>query len=175
MAKRKFLSDEYNYILEILEQMLEKDIILPLPSIEFILKLEKYWRVVLPKDYKKFIMKKNGLIPRKNTFKLRNKEYIIERFLCVLENIKNNLLGMYDIDVVMTQLDERIFVHEDILGFELIPIAALFSGDFVCLNFIKDKSIPSLCIWYHEESYELNPTVEFLANNFTEFLEMLHE
>ena len=100
---------------------------------------------------------------------------MIERFLCVLENSKDNPLGVYDIDVVMSQLDERLFVHEDILGFELIPILALFGGDFVCLNYLENPENPSICIWYHEESYELDPAIEFVANNFAEFLDMLQD
>ena len=95
--------------------------------------------------------------------------------MCVLENAKDNSLGMYDIDVVMSQLDERLFVHEDILGFELIPIVALYGGDFLCLNYVGDTENPSICIWYHEESYELEPAIELVANNFTEFLAMLQD
>ena len=60
------------------------------------------------------------------------------------------------------------------MGLQLIPIVALFGGDFICLDYTKSKENPSICIWYHEASYELDPAVEFVANNFTEFLKMLH-
>ena len=75
----------------------------------------------------------------------------------------------------MAQQDQAVIVHEDFLGFELIPIAALFGGDFVCLNYVKDPENPSMCNWYHEESYELEPAIELVANNFTEFLIMLQD
>ena len=150
-------------------------IIYPLPTDALLLEREVVWRVKLPDDYKEFIMRKNGFRLSKNLYSLTNRSFLIERFLCILENTKDNPLGMYDIDVVMSQLDERLFVHEDILGFELIPIAALFGGDFVCLNYVEDSEKPSICIWYHEESYELEPAIEFLANNFTEFLSMLQD
>ena len=153
----------------------DQSIIYPLPTDALLQEREVAWKVQLPEDYKKFIMRKNGFRPSKNSFSLKNRSFLIERFLCVLENTKDNPLGMYDIDVVMSQLDERLFVHEDILGFELVPIAALFGGDFVCLNYIEDPKNPSICIWYHEESYELEPSVEFVANNFTEFLDMLQD
>lgn len=74
-----------------------------------------------------------------------------------------------------TQLEGRIVFDEDNVGMQLIPIAALFGGDFVCLNYVEDSENPSICIWYHEESYELGPAIGFLANNFTEFLAMLYE
>ena len=151
----------------------DQSIIYPLPTDALLQEREISWRVKLPDDYKDFIMKNNGFRPSKNLFSLTNRSFLIERFLCVLENTKDTPLGMYDIDVVMSQLDERLFVHEDILGFELIPIAALFGGDFVCLNYVEDSENPSICIWYHEESYELEPAIELVANNFTELLAML--
>ena len=150
-----------------------QSIIYPLPTDALLQEREVAWRVKLPDDYKKFIMRKNGFRPSKNLFSLTNRSFLIERFLCILENTKDNPLGMYDIDVVMSQLDERLFVHEDILGFELIPIVALYGGDFLCLNYLEDTENPSICIWYHEESYELEPAIELVAINFTEFLVML--
>ena len=152
-----------------------QSIIYPLPTDALLQEREVAWRVKLPDDYKELIMRKNGFRLSKNLYSVTNRSFLIERFLCILENTKDNPLGMYDIDVVMSQLDERLFVHEDILGFELIPIAALFGGDFVCLNYVEDSEKPSICIWYHEESYELEPAIEFLANNFTEFLAMLQD
>ena len=152
-----------------------QSIIYPLPTDALLQEREVAWRVKLPDDYKEFIKRKNGFRPSKNLFSLTNRSFLIERFLCILENTKDNSVGMYDIDVVMSQLDERLFVHEDILGFELIPIAALYGGDFLCLNYVENTANPSICIWYHEESYELEPAVEFVANNFTEFLVMLQD
>jgi len=153
----------------------DQSIIYPLPTDALLQEREVAWKVQLPEDYKKFIMRKNGFCPSKNLFSLQNRSFLIERFLCVLENTKDNPLGVYDIDVVVSQLDERLFVHEDILGFELVPIAALFGGDFLCLNYIEDPENPSICIWYHEESYELEPAIEFVADSFTEFLAMLQD
>lgn len=157
------------------QQQQDQSIISPLPTDALLNEREVAWRVKLPDDYKNFIMRKNGFRPSKNLFSVTNRSFLIERFLCVLENSKDNPLGMYDIDVVMSQLDERLFVHEDILGFELIPIVALYGGDFLCLNYVENSENPSMCIWYHEESYELDPAIEFVANNFTEFLAMLQD
>lgn len=156
-------------------RQIDQSMIYPLPTDALLQERETAWRVNLPEDYKKFIMRKNGFRTSKNLFSLKNRSFLIERFLCVLENSKDNPLGVYDIDVVMSQLDERLFVHEDILGFELVPIAALFGGDFLCLNYIENPENPRICTWYHEESYELEPAIEFVANNFTEFLAMLQD
>ena len=153
----------------------EQAMIYPLPTDALLQEREVAWKVRLPDDYKNFIMRKNGFRPSKNLFSVTNRSFLIERFLCVLENSKDNPLGMYDIDVVMSQLDERLFVHEDILGFELIPIVALYGGDFLCLNYVENSENPSMCIWYHEESYELEPAIELVANNFTEFVAMIQD
>ena len=153
----------------------DQSVIYPLPTDALLQEREVAWKVRLPDDYKNFIIRKNGFRPSKNLFSLTNRSFLIERFLCILENTKDNPLGMYDIDVVMSQLDERLFVHEDILGFELIPIVALYGGDFLCLNYLEDTENPSICIWYHEESYELEPAIELVAINFTEFLVMLQD
>ena len=152
-----------------------QSIIYPLPTDALLQEREVAWRVKLPDDYKEFIKRKNDFCPSKNLFSLTNRSFLIERFLSILENTKDNPLGMYDIDVVMSELDERLFVHEDILGFELIPIVALYGGDFLCLNYLEDTENPSICIWYHEESYELEPAIELVAINFTEFLVMLQD
>ena len=135
---------------------------------------EVVWRVKLPDDYKEFIKKENGLIPSKRYFHFGNNEKVIEHFLAILAISGEKAEEAYDIGVVSTQLEGRIVFDEDYVGMQLIPIAALFGGDFVCLNYIEDPKNPSICIWYHEESYELEPAIEFVANNFTEFLAMLY-
>ena len=136
---------------------------------------EVAWRVKLPDDYKEFIKKENGIIPSKRYFHFGNNEKVIDRFLAILAISGEKTEEAYDIGVVSTQLEGRIVFDEDNVGMQLIPIAALFGGDFVCLNYVKETENPSICIWYHEESYDLEPAIEFLANNFTEFLAMLQD
>jgi len=157
--------------------MTQKDqsIIYPLPTDALLQEREVAWRVKLPDDYKEFIKKENGVIPSKRYFDFENNEKVIDRFLAILAISGKKTEEDYDIGVVSTQLEGRIVFDEDNVGMQLIPIAALFGGDFVCLNYVKETENPSICIWYHEESYELEPAIEFLANNFTEFLAMLQD
>ena len=63
-----------------------QSIIYPLPTDKLLQESEVAWRVKLPDDYKKFIMRNNGFRPSKNLFSLRNRSFLIERFLCILEN-----------------------------------------------------------------------------------------
>lgn len=153
----------------------EQAIIYPLPTDALLHEREVAWRVKLPDDYKEFIKKENGLIPTKRYFHFGNNEKVIGRFLAILAISGEKADEAYDIGVVSTQLEGRIVFDEDYVGMQLIPIAALYGGDFLCLNYVEDAENPSICIWYHEESYELEPAVEFVANSFTEFLDMLYE
>ena len=152
-----------------------QSIIYPLLTDALLLEREVVWRVKLPDDYKEFIKKENGVIPSKRYFHFEHNEKVIDRFLAILAISGEKTEEDYDIGVVSTQLEGRIVFDEDNVGMQLIPIAALFGGDFVCLNYVEDSENPSICIWYHEESYELEPAIEFLANNFTEFLARLQD
>lgn len=152
-----------------------QSIIYPLPTDALLQEREVAWRVKLPDDYKEFIKKENGVIPSKRYFHFEHNEKVIDHFLAILAISGEKTEEDYDIGVVSTQLEGRIVFDEDNVGMQLIPIAALFGGDFVCLNYVEDSEKTSICIWYHEESYELEPAIEFLANNFTEFLAMLQD
>ena len=151
-----------------------QSIIYPLPTDALLQEREVAWRVKLPDDYKEFIKKENGIIPSKRYFHFGNNEKVIDRFLAILAISGEKTEEAYDIGVVSTQLEGRIVFDEDNVGMQLIPIAALYGGDFLCLNYVEDPDNPNICIWYHEESYELEPSLEFVANNFTEFLAMLY-
>ncbi len=95
--------------------------------------------------------------------------------MCILEDTENHEMGMYDIDVNLTKLDARLITDEDLVGAELVPIAALFGGDFVCLDYYKDRENPQIAIWYNDESEDLDPSTNTIANSFQEFLNMLFE
>ena len=153
----------------------DQSIIYPLPNDALLHEIEVAWKVRLPDDYKEFIKNENGLIPSKRYFHFGDNEKVIDRFLAILAISGEKPEEVYDIGVVSTQLEGRIVFDEDYVGMQLIPIAALFGGDFVCLNYVKDSENPSICIWYHEESYELEPAIELVANNFAEFLDMLQD
>ena len=152
-----------------------QSIIYPLPTDALLQEREVAWGVKLPDDYKEFIKKENGVIPSKRYFHFEHNEKVIDRFLAILAISGEKTEEDYDIGVVSTQLEGRIVFDEDNVGMQLIPIAALYGGDFLCLNYVEDSENPNISIWYHEESYELEPVIEFLAKNFTEFLAMLQD
>ncbi|WP_338150456.1 SMI1/KNR4 family protein [Priestia flexa] len=109
----------------------------------------------------------------KDSFKCNSHIYAIDRFLCILKVTGERDDEYYDIGVVRTQLDERIVFDENLIGTELLPIAVLFAGDFVCLDYRNNDKEPIVCVWNHEESSDLNPITYIVSNSFKEFLNML--
>ena len=148
-------------------------IVKPLPSEELIKNHEKFWRLTFPGAFLDFIKVSNGAEVGEASFECNNRIYVIERFLCMLNDIENNPNGIYDIDVVFSQIGERLTDNEDLLGAQVLPIASIFAGDFVCLDFRENKGDPSVCVWSHEESGDFEPVLYRVADNFTEFLEIL--
>ena len=153
----------------------KESVVLPLPSDELLANEERMWRIHLPNSYKELLKNSNGGVPIESSFTCNNHSYAVDRFLCVLEDTENSLLGMYDIDVILTQIGERLASDGDLLGVELLPIAVLFAGDFLCLDYSKSRLNPAVCVWNHEESGELDPVTYLTANNFEDFLNMLTE
>ena len=152
----------------------EKDsVIEPIPTDEDINKREQSWRLKLPIDYIDFIKKYNACIPVEKSFDCNNHSYAIVRFLGILSNWSDSELGWYDISVVASGIEERLTDNEDLVGLELLPIAELFAGDYLCLNFKSNKEVPTVCVWNHEESDEFMPVIYEVADSFKEFIDML--
>ncbi|RJG17606.1 SMI1/KNR4 family protein [Paenibacillus thiaminolyticus] len=145
-------------------------VIYPLPTDELFERKEKFWRVELPIDYVNFLKENNGARTNEGAFECNGREYAIDRFLCLLDAPRENELGMYDIDVTLTQIEDRLTDNEDLIGVDILPIVVLFAGDFVCLDFTKDKKNPSVLVWDNEKSAELEPVTYFVADTFSEFI-----
>lgn len=148
--------------------------ILPAPSDQRIVEFESDCRIALPEEFKQFIKEYNGAVPITNQFSDGRGERMIERFLCLVDDFESDVNGWYDIEVVLTQIESRLLDDEDLIGYNVIPFAALFAGDFVCLD-CRKSGISPVVVWYHEESDDLSPVFATVATNFTEFLEMLKE
>lgn len=156
----------------------QKDSILVSPSDETVKKFDEFYRVKLPTQYIDFLKKYNGDIPITNVFSTSKKDYLIERFLCLLSKEDRERLtdvSWSEIGVVLTELDERLVDDEDLIGMNIIPIAILFAGDFICLDFRENQEAPNVCVWFHEESGEFMPVVEKNSFNFVDFLNDLHD
>lgn len=136
-------------------------------------KTEKYCRIKFPDSYINFIKKYNVGVPINNEFLCNNHFYAIDRFLGFVSDYRTSPLGVYDIAVVLTQVDTRLTDNPKLVGDEMIPIVELFAGDLVCLDYRKSKEEPSVCVWDHEASEDFAPVTYHVADTFSEFIEML--
>lgn len=153
----------------------KQTIVKPLPTDELILKKESMWEISLPENYKQFIKKFNGGEPIKSQFSCNNKKYQLSNFLSILEgDFYVNKSAKYDIDVIMTRLDEFIIYDEDLYRVQLLPIALLVGDEYLCFDYKYTTKNPSICLWSSLESSELNPVTYFVANDFDELLKLLY-
>jgi hypothetical protein len=150
-------------------------IVVPLPNNELLEVVERSLRVSFPETYRNFIKGNNGAVPITNKFSNNQREYIIERFLCILNDSESDPInGWYDIEVIITQIGDRLSDNEDLVGMNVVPIAALFSGDFICLDY-RETAEPTIVIWFHEESEVFSPVTQKVAPNILDFFELLSE
>ena len=136
---------------------------------------EKTYRVTLPSEYLDVLNAGNGATPETSLFDQGNRERLIERMLCLLEKPGADANGWLDITVVMTQLDARLIDDEELIGMNVIPIAALFGGDFLCLDYRENSESPVVAVWDHEQSDEFQPKLETVATSFRQFDDQLRK
>lgn len=150
--------------------------IMPLPNKEDIIEFEEYCEIKLPTDYKTFVMKNGGIEPFNytGTFVAENDhEYVIDRFLTIVEEPEDEVLGNYDISYVLTMIEGRLSDDGEEYGYPVIPIAVLFAGDFLCLDFREVGNKPKVVVWDHERSDDWKPVFYHVANSFDEFMEIV--
>jgi hypothetical protein len=147
--------------------------ILPAPPSGHLQALEDYYEVQLPEDYKHFVLSHNGAIPRTGRFDAAGAERMIERFLPILADAEDHPLGWLELEVVVSQLDSRLTDDRDGETVTLIPIAALFAGDFLVLDYRASSAEPTIGLWSHEQSEDFAPAVITVARTFNALLAML--
>jgi hypothetical protein len=152
-----------------------QETVLPSAPHDRVTRLEKYFEVTFPVSYLAFLKNANGAKPKNQVLPVGKGDIVIERFLPIVSDIENDPHSWADISVVDTQIGERLGDDPYETGSKLIPIAALFAGDFLVLDYRKDKNVPSVGIWDHERSEYLKPHIETLAPSFEAFLELLAE
>lgn len=143
------------------------------PSEAAITKVEYSAEHNLPESYKNFLKYANGAKLINYSVTVNGKELAIEFFLPVIENYQDHAYGWAEVRVVSTQIFDRIVEDPESTGYDMIPIASLFSGDFLVLDYRRNATEPEVSRWYHETSTELKPDAVPVAVSFSDFLEQL--
>ncbi|TCI04926.1 SMI1/KNR4 family protein [Corallincola luteus] len=153
---------------------IKRETILPPPSAKRVKEFESFHRVKLPMEFIDFINSSNGGRPNKLVIEADSEDRLIEQFLCLLDDPRNEAVhGQYEISVVIAQIEDRLTDDEEQIGTTLIPFAAIFGGDFLCMDFRQQKDDPSIVLWDHNESDELEPVTYSVADSMGAFLSML--
>lgn len=155
-------------------KILDDTIVLPLPSESLLSEKERNWRLKLPAGYRRFIAQYNGCAVEKNHFDYHHQSDRLVRFLCIVKDVADHDSGWSDISVVESQIGERLTANEDLVGIEVLPIAELSMGDYLCFDYRIDKAHPTVCVWSNEESGDFNPVTYFVAETFERFLDLLY-
>ena len=140
----------------------------------FIKQIEALYNVKLPVIYSNFIIEHNGAClfarifdyqdPNVGNNKVNSNAIAFESVEDIpfhIENIKSGEESNWPIQ----------YKFED----GLIPFGDNGGGDMICFDYRKDRTTdnPPIVIWNHDMGLEHR--VVFIANNFEEFINMLHE
>ena len=134
-----------------------------------ILMLENEFEVVLPEDYKSFLLQENG--GRNTAYRYKNlvripqvsEEINIDVMFGVSTNVKNG-----DIKQWTSEYQDDLFPNSIIIGDTI-------QHGFIVVWLSKDDNAG---IYYYDDTYEFasstdNMNTYFLANSFSEFLNMV--
>ena len=141
------------------------------PSAEHIAWFEQAYRVSLPRSFRELLTTCNGGVPTTPVFDTGDHERLIERFLCLVDDPNEEPLGDYDITIVITDINDRLGDADEI-GTSLVPFAALFAGDFACLDYRGGRDEPAVGVWDHERSLEFQPFVVPVADSLEAFADL---
>lgn len=139
---------------------------------EDIQKIEKDFQIILPLDYKHFLLEKNGGLPKKNTFNLNNYEEKCEIFFSIDDGITT--YKHLTLEEQWTDLVKLSYLPDD-----LYPMGRDGGGNYICIS-LKGENYGKIYFYDHEVDNEnddgsLNrENLYLIANNFIEFLEKLH-
>ena len=142
-------------------------------DLNFITDIEDNYCIKLPNTYIEFILAHNGATLVNDIFDYDDPNYKDERNADALafmkvENIQHNIETVKSGEEPDWPIEYR---------FEegLIPFGDNGGGDMICFDYRNDKTTdnPPIVIWNHDMG--LKHRVVFIANNFEEFINMLHE
>ena len=141
-------------------------------SRKFILAIENAIKVILPIHYVDFIVRYNEATLVARIFSYQDPN---------IHGINSNALHFSNVKEILQTIKNLKSGEEPDWPIEyrfedgLIPFGENGGGDYICFDYRHDKTTdnPPIVIWNHDMG--LKHRVVFVANNFEEFINMLHE
>jgi hypothetical protein len=141
--------------------------------VDVAINLEYIQNIKLPKMYTQFIIKHNGADLKADVFdyidpNIGNKQNSNGIAFVKIETIRHRIENIQSGEEPDWDIKYRF---ED----GLIPFGDNGGGDLICFDYRKnrDTNDPPIVIWNHDMGLEHR--VVFIANNFEDFINMLHE
>lgn len=119
-------------------------------------KVENVLKVNFPKDFISIIKKYDGGYPNPNKITVDGNAEVVNNLISFMED---------DASFILDIIEETEYLKNT----KLIPIAEDPFGNLFCFDFHIE--IKEIVFWNHEK---VNGK-KFICNNFTEFLEMIHD
>ena len=159
---------------KIKENLSEKNIITHsgVIAMDFIKNIEIKYKIKLPMMYCNFISKYNGAYILSRIFDYNDPNVNGKNSDSIAFEKVENIIS--DIKILQSGEDpdwDLKYRFED----GLIPFGENGGGDMICFDYRKNQTTdnPPIVIWNHDMG--LKHRVVFIANNFEEFINMLHE
>jgi hypothetical protein len=132
--------------------------------------LEKKMSIFFPKMYIEIMLIQNGGTLNKYCFEYRN--------AYVVETMYSGASCFFRIDPLATDapegtVEEYVLDPPEFFPKGLIAFADDGGGNLTCFDYRNTKADPPIVFWCRDDSE--GEDVHFLANNFEEFINMLHE
>ena len=138
-------------------------------------KVEKKFGYSFPKEYKKVVSKYDELIPADNIFDFTNiYGEVDERDLNFISFNTDQAISIYDYIIISNPAYSGIP--------NLVAFGVCANGDYICFDYRESPNgdNPKIVLVYHDDIIEnengtSSMVVNFVANSFEEFMNMLHD
>ena len=131
--------------------------------------LENKYKVVLPEDYKRFLLQENG--GRNTAYKYKN----LVRISQISEEINIDVMFGVETNIKNADIEQWTSEYRDDLFPNSIIIGDTIQHGFIVFWLSNEKNRG---IYYYDDTYEFESSTDdvnayFLANSFSEFLSMV--
>ena len=134
-----------------------------------IIKLESDNGVKFPLNYVEFISQHNGACINVEEFEFVNPYHPLDN---------EGSIAFSEIQEIQNTINVLLGINADDPGYfyeKLIPFGDNGGGDFICFDYREcDTDNPPIIIWFHDV-LDNSERIVFVANNFEEFVDKLHE
>ena len=131
--------------------------------------LEENFAVIFPKKYTEFIIIHNGASLIIDSFDFYDHD------LAQQNNASIAFIPLEKIAMFTEWLLRESENDTDYFSQKLIPFGDDGGGNFMCFDYRKHEANNPPIVYWNHSVYENSKRISFIANNFEEFINMLHE